>query len=251
MLFILASCGGQNDAQKQRVKELGLAIYDFVQKGEYKAPWPDDVVFLGNQTFWNILEISEPLDATNIYVHDGAGLDEKADYLLDFGTHLGLRIKYDQERDQFHILGYQAAITKIEDQTYLQIRSDLSQELYEVGDIQPGIGLDGMQINSSSKQDIFSVYTEEVYNDLEVWFDFENDTLITLYISRYQLNTAEDIHPGTANKNDIISLYGEPIKTKKTIHFLNKDIKNVEVLVYPGIEFVMLADELMVIIVNE
>ncbi len=243
----MVSCSGQKQTEmEERVKNLGVEIFQFAQNGNYNASLPQDLVFIGNNTFWNILEITEPVDSIEFTVHDAKGIDDKADYLLDIGSYIGLRIKYDKEIDKFHIIGYHGTQTKVESSRQNQI-FELDQDLYKVGNIRPGIGLDGFEINESTEKEIFKKYDEQMFNRLGIWFEFQNDTLKSLYISKYQLKTENEIRPETSSKSEILTKYGTPHKTRSSFTFLNKDIKNIDVLEYEGIEFVILKDELMVI----
>jgi hypothetical protein len=206
-------------------------------------------VFIGNNTFWKLLEINQSVDSIKIIVHDSGFSDDRADYLIDFGTNLGLKIRYDSEVDKFHIVGFQGTKTSMNEAERKNLNT-LDQELYNVGKITPTKGLNGMIIKESLRNEIFENHNEKEFNRLGLFFDFHNDTLERLYISKYQLETKEGIRPETSSKREIIEAYGEPKSSSNDIDFLGKRIQNVENLNYDGIFFVLLKEELMLIIIE-
>lgn len=246
-LLLLTACN--NDEQKIRVEKLGEDIYKFALQGDYEANLPEELVFIGNTTFWKLLEINLPIDSLDITVQDSGFSDDRADFLIDFGTSVGLKIRYDSEIDKFHIIGFQGTITSINENESKRL-GGLDQDLYKVGDIIPSKGLEGITVKKSIKDDVFRNYSESDFNRLGLYFDFQKDTLDRIYISKYQLKTKEGIRPKTSSKREIIEAYGEPESIGNEIFFLNKKIKNIEQLNYKGISFILLKDELMIIVIK-
>lgn len=246
--FLYNNCASlKNENMKKRLESLGKEILLYAKAGNYdNRSLPKDLVFIGNNTFWNILEITEPIDSIKIIIHDSKDFGEESDYILDIGTHIGLRMKYDSNLDKFHILGYSGALSK-KDEFHQKKITALNKYLHEIGKIKPEIGLEGMIIHKTTKLQLFEKYDEKLFNQLGFFFSFQNDTLAKLYISTYQIETEKGIRPGTTFKSNIISTYGEPISTKDSFYFLDKTIINVELLIYKGMSFILLKDELMLI----
>lgn len=247
LMLSLTTCN--IDGKRLRVEKLGKEIYSFALQGDYEAPLPKDLVFIGNNTFWKLLEINQLPDSVKIMVHERGFDDDRADYQIDFGTNIGLKVRYDSEIDKFHIVGYQGTITSINEDEGDKLFG-LHQELSKAGKIAPAKGLKGMIIKESHRTDIFKKYNEKIFNRSGLFFDFQHDTLDRLCISRFQFETNEGIRPETGSKEEIINAYGEPIGTSDSIDFLNKRIKNVETLNYEGISFVLLKNDLMLIIIE-
>jgi hypothetical protein len=249
-LFLAIALGGYgNGEQKLRVKKLGNDICDFASQGNYKAEHPKDLVFIGANTFWKVLEVCLSNDSTRITVHEGNFSEHEYDYLIDYGTSLALKIRYDPRIDKFHIVGFLGAQASFEDNRKENLIR-LNQELYKDELIYPAHGLNGITVKKTMRKELFKKFSENEFNRSGLYFNFLNDTLNKLYISKYQLKTKEGIRPETSSTQEIIKAYGEPKSIKTEINFLGQKIKSVKLYEYDGVSFLLLKDTVMLVIVE-
>lgn len=235
---------------KSRLETLGREIFLYAKAGNYdRKALPEDLVFIGNNTFWNILRIPESIDSIDIIAHLPDATEQEASYILDIGTYIGLRMKYDVSLNKFHILGYSAAKSK-EEEAFSKKLSLLDEYVHTLGEIQPEVGMKSIQVNETNRTELFKDFEELFFNRLGLYFNFSDDHLKQLYISSYQFQTKEGIRPQTGVKQEIIDAYGTPQSTRDTFSFLDITVQPVEVLEYDGISFILLKGELMLIEIN-
>jgi hypothetical protein len=221
---------------------------------------PNDIVWIGPNTFWELIFIRDPIDSIAFTVFDGPSHgDDEAEYLLDIGPYIELRLRYDQAKDAFHILGYTAttivhdtAVGKRVDQLYDQFRGTLGKDR----PVRPSVGLDRMIVGKSKRQEIFtSSEDERAYREIGLEFGFNDDGILkTLYIGDYTFSTAEGIQPHGSDIREVLAAYGEPLKEYDSLDVNGVIVTGIKVLEYQGISFALDGfggnDQVMMIIVR-
>ncbi len=110
MLFFLISCQ-QNELNQKRIIRIGEELI----QAEYNYTQIPDVVMLGNGLKEKMIALQKNASVFEFKITEGdLGKpfgDNRADVVLTIVTdykNIGVRLKYDKERDQYHILGWMA-----------------------------------------------------------------------------------------------------------------------------------------------
>lgn len=241
----------QNDTLLNRVEKLGATLIEFSRSGDYgTGVLPEDVAYLRNKTVWRLFEITDPIAELNFKVHDASNLDQRADFILDVSDYIGLRVKYDPIRDKFHILGYFSSVTKIR-HSYRDSLIAIEKRLSSSGDIRPHVGILGIEINKTSKTELFSSYPETVYNRIGIYFSFDQQSILkAVYFSNFQFKTTKEIRPQHSIKKNVTLAYGEPLSTSTELNVNGRKIGGVSVLNYDGIAFVCMGATVVMTIIK-
>lgn len=218
MILGLFSCKPAPPTMEERVQQLGRSLVLYSRSGGTHEAFPKEVVFVGVNTFWELFQITDPIDSIGFAVFDGAIRDDEADYLLDIGYYLGLRIRYDEYRDQFHILGYSGAVSDRPKQ-YLDTLWGLHEIYPQDSIIEPYKGLGPITLGHTTKVELFKHHSGKVLRDYGLDFTFSPEGIVeSIFVFSYGVNTTKGIGTRHSSTDEVCKLYGDPDSITETFN---------------------------------